>query len=63
MTQPHVSEPELVVLHAMRCMGFGGEARIAIAAGVETADVVATSAPSLKTVSFLTTMDRLAGGL
>ena len=42
MIQPHVSEPELVVLHSLRCIGFAGEERIASASGVGVLDVVTT---------------------
>ena len=40
MNQPHPSEPQFVVLHAMRCIGYAGEERIAIAAGVSTLEAL-----------------------
>lgn len=40
MTGPPVPASRLIVLHALRCMGYAGEERIASAAGAPTAETV-----------------------
>lgn len=41
MTSPHRSDPDLTVLHTLRCIGVSGEDRVAAAAGMPKDDVAA----------------------
>lgn len=57
MTEPHRSEPDFVVLHTLRCIGFAGEARIASASGMHAGD----AAGRLRALSEAGLVDHLPG--
>jgi DNA-binding MarR family transcriptional regulator len=40
VNQPHLSDPDFVVLRALRCIGSAGEERVADASGLDTGDTV-----------------------